>query len=180
MGERLGWNAIVASGKAIGANDLDWTDDAHGSVSDCATLLRKLASGKVLSQSSRDYYIQLMRTQVYRKGIPAGTSYDVADKVGFLGPQLNDAGIVFAPDLTHIIVIYTNGESWNTIAEITRRRRCSRPSPCPTPGASAIKPCRFCRATCHLPSTRLRAAHFARVARWSRRAVPSKRPSCAH
>lgn len=121
MGERLGWNAIVASGKAIGANDLDWTDDAHGSVSDCATLLRKLASGEVLSESSRSYYIQLMRTQVYRKGIPAGTSYDVADKVGFLGPQLNDAGIIFAPDLTHILVIYTNGESWGTIAEITRQ-----------------------------------------------------------
>jgi len=121
MGERLGWNNIVASAKAIGASDLDWVDDAHGSVSDCATLLRKLASGEVLTQSSRDYYIGLMRSQVYRKGIPAGTSYEVANKVGFLGPQLNDAGIIFAPDMTHVLVIYTNGESWDTIAEITRQ-----------------------------------------------------------
>jgi hypothetical protein len=121
MGERVGWNNIVADGKAIGASDLDWTDDAHGSVSDCATLLTKLARGELLTEQSRSYYLELMRTQVYRQGIPAGTSYTVADKVGFLGPQLNDAAIVYAPDLTHVLVIYTNGESWATIAEITRQ-----------------------------------------------------------
>lgn len=121
MGERVGWNNIVADGKALGASDLDWTDDAHGSVSDCAVLLGKLARNEVLTEQSRNYYLELMRTQVYRQGIPAGTSYTVADKVGFLGPQLNDAAIVYAPDLTHVIVIYTSGESWATIAEITRQ-----------------------------------------------------------
>jgi beta-lactamase class A len=121
MGERVGWNNIVADGKDIGATDLDWTDDAHGSVSDCATLLSKLSREEILSKVSRDYYIDLMRNQIYRQGIPSGTRFDVADKVGFLDSQLNDAAIIYAPDLTHVLVIYTNNESWTTIAEITRQ-----------------------------------------------------------
>jgi beta-lactamase class A len=121
LGEMIGWNTIVDDGKAIGANELDWTDDAHGSVSDCVALLGALANNEVLSQTSRDYYLDLMKNQIYRQGIPAGTQFDVADKVGFLGAQLNDAAIVYSPNLTHVLVIYTNGESWETIAEITRQ-----------------------------------------------------------
>jgi beta-lactamase class A len=69
----------------------------------------------------RDFMLGLMRAQVYRQGVPAGTSAVVADKVGFLNGYLNDAAIVYHPNGTYVISVMTSGASWGKIAEITRK-----------------------------------------------------------
>jgi beta-lactamase class A len=121
MAEKIGWGTIINEGKALGAADLDWSNNAWGSAHDCVMLLSKLARNEILTSESRDYLLGLMKRQNFRNGIPAGTSSAVADKVGFMDGQLNDAAIVYAPELTYVLVIYTKGQSWATIAEITRQ-----------------------------------------------------------
>jgi beta-lactamase class A len=62
-----------------------------------------------------------MKNQRYREGIPAGSDFTVADKVGFLDGYLTDGAIVYAGDRPYVLVVFTYGESWSLIANITRQ-----------------------------------------------------------
>ncbi len=83
-------------------------------------MLTNLYFGDNFSAGNANKLRGLMFSQVYRQGIPAGTSGRVADKVGFLGGVLNDAGIVYHPKGDYVLVVMSEGESWAKIAEITR------------------------------------------------------------
>jgi len=62
-----------------------------------------------------------MKRNVYRQGIPAGTSATVADKVGFLNALVHDAAIVYSSKGTYVLTIMTDGSSWANVAELTRK-----------------------------------------------------------
>lgn len=94
---------------------------SHTSASDLQKLLIGLEGRTLFNSSDAGKLIDLMKQQVYRKGIPAGSRGVVADKVGFLWDYLNDAAIVYHPRGTYTLVILTKGESWGKIAEITRQ-----------------------------------------------------------
>lgn len=83
-------------------------------------MLTNLYFGDNFSAGNANKLRGLMSSQIYRQGIPAGTPNQVADKVGFLGGVLNDAGIVYHPKGNYVLVVMTDGESWAKIAEITR------------------------------------------------------------
>lgn len=121
IAERIGWTTIANEGKALGATGLDWSEELWGTASDASVIPAKLARGEILTETNRNYMLDLMKRQRFRNGIPAGTPHVVADKVGFIDGWLNDAGIVYAPDQTYVLAIYTSGQSWGTIAEITRQ-----------------------------------------------------------
>ena len=74
-----------------------------------------------ISRASQDKLIAVMRRNVYRQGIPAGSSGAVADKVGFLEGLLHDAAIVYSPRGTYALAIMTDGSSWADIAALTRK-----------------------------------------------------------
>jgi len=99
---------------------------------DLATYLGSLQSGQLLSASSTSTLIGAMKGNVYRQGIPAGSSGTVADKVGFLNPGyiqgvsgtvnlLHDAAIVYGAKGTYVLVVMTGNSSWATIADLTRQ-----------------------------------------------------------
>lgn len=96
-------------------------DAAHTSAQDLRTLLVGLHNQTLFSAADASRLTGLMKQQVYRSGIPAGSAGTVADKVGFLWDYLNDAAIVSHPRGTYVLVIMTKGESWGKIAEITRQ-----------------------------------------------------------
>jgi len=121
IAERIGWTTIANEGKALGATGLDWSQELYGTVSDAAIIPIKLARGEILTEPNRNYMLDLMRRQKFRSGIPAGSPHVVADKVGFINGWLNDAAIVYTPDMTYVLAIYTKGQSWATVAEITRQ-----------------------------------------------------------
>ncbi len=121
IAETIGWDAIQYEGFKLGATGLNWTDDVYGTANDVAILLKEIASGNILNTSSRERLIQDMKEQVYRAGIPAGSDYQVADKVGFMESGLHDGAIIYAPDLTHVLVIFTNDSSWDEIASMTKQ-----------------------------------------------------------
>lgn len=93
---------------------------------DLATFNGMLASGQILSQPSRDRLLAAMKRNVYRQGIPAGTSSPVADKVGFLGGLLHDAAIVYDPRGSYVLAIMSEGSTWGVIAGLTRHLEAIR------------------------------------------------------
>ena len=73
-------------------------------------LLTGIYNNELLSVESTDYLFGLMKQQVHRQGIPAGSrGSEVADKIGFLGSWNNDIGIVYSPKTTYGLVILTEG-----------------------------------------------------------------------
>lgn len=121
IAERIGWTTIASEGKALGATGLDWSEELWGTARDATIIPTKLARGEILTEPNRNYMLDLMRRQRFRSGIPSGTPHPVADKVGFIDGWLNDAAIVYAPDMTYVLAIYTKNQSWETVAEITRQ-----------------------------------------------------------
>ena len=91
------------------------------SANDLIKILTSIERGDLVKGAERDFMLGLMRVQVYRQGVPAGTSATVADKVGFLYGYLNDAAIVYHPSGTYVLSVMTDRLSWGKIAEITRK-----------------------------------------------------------
>ena len=115
-----GASLITKDIKAIGLSNSNFTE-AGGpftTANDLALLLGMLQSGQNFSPTNRERLINAMLANVYRKGIPAGASGSVADKVGFMDGLLHDAAIVYSPSGTYVLVVMTSGSSWATIADL--------------------------------------------------------------
>ncbi len=88
---------------------------------DLVVYLGTLESGTMFSDLSRQRLTNAMLGNVYRQGIPAGASGQVADKVGFMDGLLHDAAIVYGPKGTYVLAVMTDGSSWSAIADLTRQ-----------------------------------------------------------
>lgn len=122
--KKIGFSNITNEAKAIGATKTSFlgSDGIKSTAQDQAVFLSALQSGQLLTQqSSRDILINAMKRNIFRKGIPAGASGAVANKVGFLDGLLHDSGIVYSPSGTYVLVIMSNGSSWANIADLTRQ-----------------------------------------------------------
>jgi beta-lactamase class A len=119
MTERIGWTKVANEAHSLGAKEVDWNEELTGSVFDAGIIPGTLYKKQILSAGSRDFLLGVMKQQRFRSGIPSGSKYEVADKVGFFEGWLNDAGIVYADKKPYVLSIYTYGESWATVAEIT-------------------------------------------------------------
>jgi beta-lactamase class A len=119
---KIGFQEITNEAHAAGANNTSFlgNDGIKSTAADEALLLSELQSGQILAQqSNRDVWINALKSNVYRQGIPAGIpSAIVADKVGFLDTLLHDAAIVYSPSGTYVLVIMTDNASWTNIAEL--------------------------------------------------------------
>lgn len=119
---KIGFQAITNEARAVGANSTSFLekDGIKSTASDEALLLALLQKGQILTQQiNRDLWINTMKQNVYRSGIPKGIpGAVVADKVGFLDALLHDSAIVYSPSGTYVLVIMTNNSSWATIADL--------------------------------------------------------------
>jgi beta-lactamase class A len=121
-GTAIGWGAVHNEARALGLNNTVLNSAFVSTANDQALFLQKLESNQLgLREESRAKLINAMKRQVFRKGIPAGASAPVADKVGFLDGLLHDSAIVYAPSGVYVIVIYSNGSSWGAIADAARQ-----------------------------------------------------------
>lgn len=121
--DRYSYETLTEQAHAIGASGTTRfaENDKHTTAADLTTVLAKLYHGDLLSDASRTHLLNLMKSQNYRDGIPAGigAAGEVADKVGFLNGLLHDAGIVYTQKGDYVMVIMTDGSSWDTIAQAT-------------------------------------------------------------
>lgn len=124
FGENIGWGTISNEVAAFGLSNTSIAVRGGGFVSttnDLALFLQKLEAGQLgISEPSRARLLDVMKRQVYRKGIPAGVNGAVADKVGFLDDMLHDAAIVYSPKGVYIVTIMSKGSSWDAIASVAR------------------------------------------------------------
>lgn len=88
---------------------------------DLTLLLGMIATGQNFSPTNQQRLIAAMKANVYRNGIPAGASGQVADKVGFLSGLYHDAAIVYSPKGTYVLAIMTDGSNWATIADLAKQ-----------------------------------------------------------
>ncbi|MDO4872216.1 MAG: serine hydrolase [bacterium] len=116
-----GYQSINNYLNSMGYGSVFGNGEAKTTANSLRKMLLNLYYGNGFSAANRSKLLDLMRAQVYRNGIPKGSSGSVADKVGFLNGVLNDAGIVFSSNGNYILVVMTDGQSWGKIAEITRK-----------------------------------------------------------
>lgn len=90
------------------------------SANDLALMLQKLYRNELMSEDNKNKLYGLMARQQFRQGIPTGVgnSAVVYDKVGWLDAIVNDAAIVHGGKGDYILVIMTNGESWQYVAQL--------------------------------------------------------------
>lgn len=122
IAQKAGWGNVTKEAHLIGCTNTNMSNAdgyARTSSADLALFLAQLQTGQILKeQASRDLLMNAMKRNIYRKGIPAGVDWPVADKVGFINGVLNDAAIVYAPSGAYILVIMTDGSNWATIADL--------------------------------------------------------------
>lgn len=122
--QKIGYRPITNEAHALGATSTSFlgSNGIKSTAKDEALLLSLLYTGQILSQqSSRDKWINAMKQNVYRQGIPKGIpGATVADKVGFLDGLLHDAAIVYSPKGAYVLIILTNNASWGNIAELAK------------------------------------------------------------
>lgn len=119
----LGLGNITRDMQSLGLGNTTFLvgDTPLTTANDVTALLASIEQSQALTGESRQRLLSAMRGNVYRKGIPSGTSSVVANKVGFLWNLKHDAAIVYSPKGTYVLTVMTDGAGWDAIAELTRK-----------------------------------------------------------
>ena len=120
--KKYGATNLTKSLQALGLANSGWGSwDPKTTAADLAFFLYLLETRQLpLQPASHDRLINTMSNNIYRRGIPSGSSGQVANKVGFLDGLLHDAGVIYLPTNTYILVVLTRGSSgWPSIASLT-------------------------------------------------------------
>lgn len=122
----VGWAETDKVIQAAGFTSTSLNNSAGGYMSttanDVAALFRALYNQTLINSTHTDYLFSLMKQQIYRSGIPAGSpDSTVVDKVGFLEGWNHDAAIVYAPNTTYVLVIMTTNSSFSQIKELANQ-----------------------------------------------------------
>lgn len=124
MGKFFGWSRIDANLRKLGLKEtqLNGKDAQFINAEDTALYLRKLYNGDAMASDERDWLLNVMQQQKFRKGIPAGCAdCVVADKIGDLMNVRHDAAIVKHGSHAYVLVIFTSGAGYDQMAELTRQ-----------------------------------------------------------
>ncbi len=123
VGDKIGWREMHNIARAEGFSRtslISSNGHLYSTARDEVKLLYKLQNGNLINADHTKYLFDLMKRQVYRTGIPAGSSGAiVADKVGFLGAYNHDMGIVYGSKATYALTILTSGSSFANIKLLT-------------------------------------------------------------
>ena len=121
--KKIGYTPMHREVQALGLTNTSFIDaeSYKTTAGDLSTFMASLEAGQLpISTENRSRFIGALKRNVYRRGIPAGASGAVANKVGFLDALLHDSAIVYAPSGMYVLTILTDGSSWDKIAELTR------------------------------------------------------------
>lgn len=119
---RYGWNTIDGFITSRGFPSSVANGNIRVTAASLGDYLKRLHSGQLLNASSTQTLLGYMSQQIYRSAIPAGVPGSlVQNKVGFYGGSWHDAGIVYSPKGTYILVVLTEGAGASAIADLSRR-----------------------------------------------------------
>lgn len=121
---KIGYRALTTDAQTIVSKSTTFldTDSYKTTAGDLSTFMASLATGQIpLNADSKARFLDVLKRNQYRQGVPAGANGTVADKVGFLDGLLHDAAIVYDPSGTYVLSVMTDKSSWANIAELTRQ-----------------------------------------------------------
>lgn len=126
VSNKVGWTEMTKVSNAAGFvnTSLDGTKggDQYSTANDEAQFMYRLQSGRLLNAEHTQYLMDLMKRQVLRSGIPAGTNGSVvANKVGNLGTFHNDMAVIYSPKITYVLVIMSDGASVAAIKDLSQQ-----------------------------------------------------------
>ncbi|MBH2007144.1 serine hydrolase [Candidatus Saccharibacteria bacterium] len=119
---KIGFRPLTTDAQGIVSGSTTFLDaeSYKTTAGDLSTFMASLATGQIpLSVDSKTRFVDALKRNVYRQGIPAGVNGTVADKVGFLDGFLHDAAIVYSPNGTYVLSIMSDKSSWANIAALT-------------------------------------------------------------
>lgn len=130
LGNIVGWSALDARLRAVGfintaLHNYTETGDTVGNkyttAYDEALLLQRLAEGTLLNQQHSELMLGFMKRQVHRERIAAGLPRGavVASKPGWIYEIENDAGIVYGPTSTYVIVVLSDRSEPSVLAGLS-------------------------------------------------------------
>ena len=122
IGDTIGWTTLNNFVHAAGFNETTETSGNTTTARDMADFLDQLQGGTLLRSDFSAQLVDNMEKQIYRQAIPAGDpGVNVADKVGFIDANWNDAAIVYGPKGTYILVVLSNNAGSAPIADLSQR-----------------------------------------------------------
>ena len=95
-------------------------DATHTTANDLQRMMLGINDNTIMKGANKDRLLHSLSTHPYRYGIPTGSGGQVYDKVGFLWDYVHDTAIVRHPKGTYVMTIMTKGQSYATIASLTR------------------------------------------------------------
>jgi beta-lactamase class A len=121
----IGWEEVDSIIHAAGYTSTTLNNQHGGhkssTANDIANIFTGLHASSIMSPSNSQYLQNLMHQQIYRRGIPAGSNGSaVADKVGILDAWTHDAGIVYSPKATYVLVVMTTNGGFGEIRELSQ------------------------------------------------------------
>jgi beta-lactamase class A len=121
IGEKHGYNTLTqyAMNKGFAQTNLNANTT---SARNAGQFIERLYAGNLFDAEKTSRMLSLMYSQVYRSGIPAGsTGSSVADKPGFYGDSWHDAALVRSPGSTYVLVIMTKGPGPTAVKTLAQR-----------------------------------------------------------
>ncbi len=121
LGDIVGWSTNDDMLRAQGFENTTLLRGAPiTTANDTSDWLLKLLEGSIATGSQSVNLADMMKRQVSRAGIPAGSrNIPVANKPGAYGGWVHDAGIVYHPKSTYVLSIFSAGGSYTDIADLT-------------------------------------------------------------
>jgi len=106
----LGLDEISQYAKSIGLTQFDINANTD-SPADLALLLRKLYTGELLNSTYTTQLLSYMQDTEEERFLPSGISSQTTlyHKIGLLGDNVHDVGIIVLPGRTLVAAIYSNG-----------------------------------------------------------------------
>lgn len=103
-------------------NNQDFNSEKYTTAIDEYRLISGLYRGTLLNKEHTNHLLDLMKNQIYREGIPAGSAPSiVADKIGFYALREHDVGIVYAPQGDYVIIAMSYKGSFGEISQLARQ-----------------------------------------------------------
>lgn len=128
LGDGLGWTNATNAVRAAGFSQTELNNNNGGAIPghkwstpyDEAQFFAKLSAGQLLSPASTSLLTGYLDTQVWKWGLTAGSpGSTVVEKVGWLSPYVNNAGIVYSPNGTYIVGIMSKWSNFTSIGNLS-------------------------------------------------------------
>ena len=124
VGNYVGWASTdkLISAAGFSSTKLALSTGPVSTPADTVVLLRGLYDGSLYNSQSRQYILDILKVQTWRKGIPTGCGdCTVYNKTGDLGFVRHDAAIIETPAHKYALSIFTDGASYSEIAELAKQ-----------------------------------------------------------